>query len=73
MRLKRTDRQVRRMLIRLRERGDHSLVHGLRGQPSNRKLAARFEQKDSGATAPALCGFRTHAGRRTPRPRRVSP
>ncbi len=45
VRLKVTDRQVRRMLLRLRERGDHSLVHGLRGQPSNRKLAARFEQK----------------------------
>ncbi len=45
VRLKVTDRQVRRMLLRLRERGDHSLVHGLRGRPSNRKLAARFEQK----------------------------
>ena len=44
-RLKVTDRQVRRMLFRLRERGDCSLVHGLRGRPSNRKLAARFEQK----------------------------
>jgi hypothetical protein len=44
-RLKVTDRQVRRMLLRLRERGDHSLVHGLRGRPSNRKLAARLEQK----------------------------
>jgi hypothetical protein len=44
-RLKGTDRQVRRMLLRIRERGDGSLVHGLRGRPSNRKLAARFEQK----------------------------
>src|SRR6202163_2422068 len=44
-RLKVTDRQVRRMLLRLRERGDGSLVHGLRGLPSNRKLATRFEQK----------------------------
>jgi transposase len=44
-RLKVTDRQVRRMLVRLRERGDRSLVHGLRGRPSNRKLAARLEQK----------------------------
>jgi hypothetical protein len=40
-----TDRQVRRMLLRLRERGDRSLVHGLRGRPSNRKLAAWLEQK----------------------------
>jgi transposase len=44
-RLKVTDRQVRRMLLRIRERGDGALVHGLRGRPSNRKLAARFEQK----------------------------
>ncbi len=34
------------MLLRIRERGDGSLVHGLRGRPSNRKLAARFEQKN---------------------------
>ena len=40
-RLKVTDRQVRRMLLRLRECGDGSLVHGLRGRPSNRKLATR--------------------------------
>ncbi|MGB6390864.1 MAG: ISNCY family transposase [Candidatus Acidiferrales bacterium] len=44
-RLKVTDRQVRRMLLRIRERGDAALVHGLRGRPSNRKLAARLEQK----------------------------
>jgi len=44
-RLKVTDRQVRRMLLRIRERGDAALVHGLRGRPSNRKLASRFEQK----------------------------
>lgn len=44
-RLKISDRQVRRMLLRLRQRGDHSLVHGLRGRPSNRKLPARLEQK----------------------------
>jgi transposase len=44
-RLKVTDRQVRRMLLRIRERGDGALVHGLRGRPSNRKLAARLEQR----------------------------
>jgi hypothetical protein len=42
-RLKGSDRHVRRMLRR--ERGDRSLVHGLRGRPSNRKLATGFEQK----------------------------
>src|SRR3981081_2548678 len=44
-RLKVTDRQVRRMLLRIRERGDGSLVHGLRGRRANRKLAARLDQK----------------------------
>jgi predicted ArsR family transcriptional regulator len=41
-RLKISDRHVRRMLLRLRERGDRSLVHGLRGRPSNRKLDERI-------------------------------
>jgi len=44
-RLKVTDRQVRRMLLRIREHGDGALVHGLRGRPSNRKLAAGLERK----------------------------
>ena len=44
-RLKRTDRQVRRMLIRLREHGDAGIVHRLRGRPSNRRLAVVLEQK----------------------------
>src|SRR5271169_4717573 len=44
-RLNVSDRHVRRMLLHLRERGDRSLVHGLRGRPSNRKLATPFEQK----------------------------
>ena len=44
-RLQVTDRHVRRMLLGLRQRGDGALVHGLRGRPSNRRLAARFEEK----------------------------
>src|SRR4029077_2986043 len=44
-RLKVTDRQGRRMLLRIRGRGEGALVPGLRGRPSNRKLAARLEQK----------------------------
>jgi hypothetical protein len=44
-RLKITDRHVRRLLGALGERGDRSLVHGLRGRPSNRKLGARFQEK----------------------------
>jgi predicted DNA-binding protein (UPF0251 family) len=38
-RLNVSDRQVLRMLLRLRERGDRSLVHGPRRRPSNRKLS----------------------------------
>ena len=44
-RLEVTDRHVRRLLLGLQERGDGALIHGLRGRPSNRKLAAAFEQK----------------------------
>src|SRR6202166_5016482 len=44
-RLKVTDRHVRRMLIRIGERGDGGIVHRLCGRPSNRKLAACLEQK----------------------------
>src|SRR5882672_2696423 len=39
------DRQVRRLLLRLREQGDRAMLHGLRGRPSNRKFAGTFEQK----------------------------
>src|SRR6202166_785899 len=40
-----SDRHVRRMLVRIRERGDGGIVHRLRGRPSNHKLAAPWEQK----------------------------
>lgn len=40
-----SDRHVRRMLIRMGERGDGGIIHRLRGQPSNRKLAAALQQK----------------------------
>src|SRR6266849_4706149 len=44
-RVKLSDRQVRRLLLRLREQGGRAVIHGLRGRPSNRKFAFRFEQK----------------------------
>src|SRR5467141_1089607 len=44
-RIKITDRQVRRLLLRVREQGDRAVIHGLRGRPSNRKFAAPLEQK----------------------------
>jgi hypothetical protein len=44
-RLRVTTRHVRRLLWAVRERGDVAMVHGLRGRPSNRKLATALEQK----------------------------
>lgn len=38
--LKRSERQVRRLVVRMKAEGDQAVVHGLRGQPSNRRLAA---------------------------------
>jgi hypothetical protein len=43
--LKVTDRHVRRMLIRIGQRGDGGIIHQLRGRPSNRKVAASLKQK----------------------------
>jgi hypothetical protein len=44
-RLQLSDRQVRRLLRRVRKQGDRAVVHGLRGHPSNRKLTHGLEQK----------------------------
>src|ERR1700692_2835699 len=44
-RLKISDRHIRRLLVGLRKLGDRAVIHGLRGRPSNRRLAARFEQQ----------------------------
>src|SRR5438876_1373571 len=44
-RMKLTARQVRRLLLRLREEGDRAVMHGLRGRPSNRKFVVSFERK----------------------------
>jgi transposase len=40
-----SERHVRRLLIRLRENGDKSVIHGLRGRESNRKLSAEVREK----------------------------
>jgi len=40
-----SERHVRRLLLRLREAGDKSVIHGLRGRESNRKLNAEFREK----------------------------
>jgi DNA-binding Lrp family transcriptional regulator len=40
-----TERQVRRLLRKLRRKGDRAVIHELRGRASNRKLAADLEQQ----------------------------
>jgi Homeodomain-like domain len=40
-----TERQVRRLLPKLREKGDRVVIHELRGRTSNRKLPAEWEQR----------------------------
>ena len=40
-----TERQVRRLLRKLKKRGDKAVVHALRGQPSNRKTDEQVQQQ----------------------------
>ena len=40
-----TQRQVRRLLKRLKAEGDQAVLHGLRGKPSNRKLSEATRQQ----------------------------
>jgi transposase len=40
-----SERQVRRMLIRLKEVGDQAVVHGLRGRPSSQRLSEKLREK----------------------------
>lgn len=40
-----TERQVRRLLRKLRSKRDRAVIHALRGQPSNRKLPIELEQR----------------------------
>ena len=48
-----SERHVRRLLKRLKGKGDGALVHALRGRQSNRKLDEKAKQKalETGATA----------------------
>jgi len=53
-----TERQVRRLLRKLREKGDRVVIHELRGKPSNRKLPAATEQQAMSILAdPVYRGF----------------
>src|SRR5690349_14764199 len=40
-----TERQVRRLLAKLRESGDRAVIHGLRGRVSNRRLSEDKRQE----------------------------
>lgn len=40
-----TERHVRRLLRKLRQKGDRAVIHELRGRTSNRKLPAEMEQQ----------------------------
>jgi len=60
-RLQITDRQVRRLLVGLQRRGDCALVHGLRGQPSNRRLEPAAGPTPSATGSTALRRLRSHA------------
>jgi Winged helix-turn helix len=40
-----TERQVRRLLRRLRQKGDRAVIHELRNRPSNRRLSGEVEQR----------------------------
>ena len=51
-------RQVQRLLNRLQEGGDKAVIHGLRGKPSNRKIAEKTErQAVKILSAPIYAGF----------------
>jgi DNA-binding Lrp family transcriptional regulator len=40
-----TERQVRRLLKRLKKGGDKAVLHALRGEPSNRKMQEEVQQR----------------------------
>lgn len=40
-----TDRQVRRLLKKLKKEGDKAVIHGLRGKPSQRRMSESTRQK----------------------------
>src|SRR3981081_2514564 len=70
-RIKITDRQVRRLLVRLREQGDRAVIHGLRGRPSNRKFAARLAKEGWPVSRETLRKWMTKAAFWRPRSERV--
>lgn len=47
--LRRGERQVRRMCVRVRNKGNRGIIHGLRGRPSNNLLDSEFLEQALGA------------------------
>jgi DNA-binding Lrp family transcriptional regulator len=45
LQLKMSERWVRKLLQRMRQKGDRAVVHQLRGRTSNRKIGAKVQQK----------------------------
>jgi transcriptional antiterminator len=43
--LKLSERQIRRLLVKLKKSGDRAVIHGLRGHRSNRRLAEQTREK----------------------------
>jgi hypothetical protein len=43
--LKLTDRWIRKLLLRMKERGDRAVVHGLRGRSSTRRISTRWRNE----------------------------
>jgi transposase-like protein/biotin operon repressor len=53
-----TERQVRRLLRKLRSKGDRAVIHELHGRPSNRRLPSEMEQSAMTVLAdPVYRGF----------------
>jgi hypothetical protein len=62
-----TERQIRRLLRKLRWKGDRAVIHELRGRASNRKLPAEMEQRPITVLSDAVYrGFRTNIGGKVP-------
>jgi biotin operon repressor len=56
-----TERQVRRLLRKLRSKGDRAVIHELRGRASNRKLPRELEQQAMAILSdPVYRGFGRH-------------
>jgi hypothetical protein len=50
-----TERQVRRLVARLRATGDRAVVHGLCGRPSNRRIDRKIERGAIAALGKRQC------------------